>query len=192
MAKRITNFAALVEITSAFLNSLQDLVLGAKKADSNNDLSALGDGLDARIWQASPATGVAAFDQVKVDTTLDWRDRLVWGVYLDPGALANLVGQASDTMFTTAGFATVPTLFAGYTGTGGYANISAGTPPSAGNPPVTGTADANRSYRVEPVAATAVFLYAHPTNGALYLFNNTSSVIQPVLLVIASGDTGKR
>jgi hypothetical protein len=79
--------------------------------------------------------------------------------------------------------------FHGYTGSGGYSNITTGAAVSNANPPVAG-AGAFRSYRVE--VASNVYAHADPTTGSIYLYNNSGATIYPTLFWWASGDTGKR
>ena len=79
-----------------------------------------------------------------------------------------------------------PTLHHGYTGLGALGAASAtvvnGVPPV----PAAGT-----SWALQ--LNTDVWLYADPSVGALYLYNNSGTAIRrPILTVTASGTTGKR
>jgi hypothetical protein len=177
--KVLTTFAAMQQIASTFLNSLQSIAMGAKTGTTNNDLGALASGADVKInqYKTGLATGATP---IKLDGDIDWRDRIVIGLYLELGATANGLGGANEYNFSNF----KPVLFMGYTGTGGL--TAGGANPSAGNPPVL----AAGKYRVQCDAANKVLLYANASDTALYLYNDTGATIFPAFVTIAFGDTG--
>lgn len=185
--KRIVTAANGVVFQPANANEWQDRDLGCVAADSNNDYaSGTGKGMDGRLWQPSGGS-LANATAVKIDSSVDWRDRVFLGWYANAGSAGNLPGGASDYDFRTG--VAAANYFHGYTGIGAYSNITTGAAVSNGNAPVAG-AGAFRSYRVE--AAANVYLYADPTTGALYLYNNSGATIYPAFLLFGTGDTGKR
>lgn len=183
--KRLINPIAGDTYTAAQHDALQDAVEGARASDSNNDLSALGAGGDTIRWQN--ATTWSTGKVRKIDTSIDWRDRVVRVWAADLGADAARIGQAGDAVdWNGGGIAGQVRLF-GYLGTGAYADLI-GTPVSDGNPPVVG-AGAPSSYRL--TLSVGLYLYADPSTGALYLFNDTGSAVTLYLEVQGSGVTGK-
>ena len=79
-----------------------------------------------------------------------------------------------------------PAFRIGYTGRGA---LDAGAAaPSALHPPVPAS---TTSWALQ--IATNVWLYAHPSTGVLWIYNNTGVVLRhPVLIVTATGATGLR
>lgn len=178
--KTLTTFAALTQISgTGFLNPLQTIVAGAKKADTNNDLTSLVNGADVKVWQYKAGITAGA-SPVKIDADIDWRDRIVFGLYIEMTASANGLGGASEYQFSSVD----PFVFSGYTGTGGL--TAGGLSPSAANPPVL----ASGKYLVQADSANKVLLYAGNADGSLYVYNNTAGTIYPVFIVFALGDAG--
>lgn len=187
---RITSFAALSQIASGFLNTLQDRVLAQRPASDNNDLASTNAlGFEARLWVPS-ALSLAAFTTVQIDKNVDWRDRLVLCAYASLPGGAYYPGQTTDFDLRT-GLPITWSFTLGYTGSGAYSNITTGAAVSSGNPPIAG-AGAFRSYRVEPLSGASLFVWAKPGTGELSFYNNTAGAIQPLLLILATGKLGKR
>lgn len=177
--RKITDFSPSQQILDTFLDQLQDEQHGVIKADSNNDVSSLGAGVDERIWQY--ATGLATATLVKIDGSIDWRDRFVQCELFATTDATQIAGGANDHNLNVAASWGIAN---GYTGTGGL--DAGGAAPTNGNPPVS----AAGKYMVEPT--TNHRIYAHPSTGALYIYNVTGSTVYYVLKYRASGDTGKR
>lgn len=178
--RKITDFSPSQQILDTFLDQLQDEQTGTIKADSNNDLTSLLAGFDCRIWQ--DRTGIAsAAAPVKIDASINWHDRILFGVYFNLTAAANGLGGANEYNFS----ALASTLFTGYTGTGG--KDGAGSDPTAGNAPVLGAG----KYLVQADSTTGnVRLYSSISNNALYIYNATGGTIYPFLILFGSGDVG--
>lgn len=177
----IQTFVPNDQIASSFLNQLQQEIANAIKADSNNDLTSLAAGFDGRIWQDKAGIANAAAP-VKIDSSIDWRDRILWGFYFDLTAAANGLGGANEYNFSSQ----APTLFQGYTGTGGL--DAGGADPTATNPPVLGAG----KYLVNlDTGVNTMLMYANVTTGGLYVYNNSGGATRyPVIVVLGSGDAG--
>jgi hypothetical protein len=189
MAKKIQTFAPINQISSAgWLNPIQDLIVGLKTATSNNALASQADGIDARIWSHA-AGALATGTLVQLDDSIDWRDRVVFGCYVDAAAATNMVGGATDYFFATG--ANTMRFFHGYTGTGALSNVATGAAVSNGNPPVAGTGAGGTSWSVELNASSDLFLYTQ-ANGRLYMYNATGGNQFPLVFVLGLGDAGLR
>jgi len=187
--KRVFTAAALAQFASADANEWQDRGLGQLAASKNNDLGTTAcKGLDVRSWQPTGGS-LANATTIQIDDSIDWRDRILCGFYVTAGGAAFLPGGASDYDFR-AGVA-APSYFHGYTGIGAYSNLGTGAAVSNGNRPLSG-AGAFRSYCVEVNPAFSVWLWVDPTTGSLNLYNQFGATIYPHLLILATGDTGKR
>lgn len=187
---RVVTAVAGNQVASADYNELQDRSTGELAANKNNDYGTTGGkGFDSRLWQPTGGS-LATATLVQIDSSVDWRDRIVWGFYVTAGSAGNLPGGASDYDFRRG--VAAPNFFHGYTGTGAYSNVAgAGTAVSNGNPPVAG-AGGVRSYRVEVVTGANVYLYVDPADGSLYMYNDSGVTIYPCLINLGTGDTGKR
>lgn len=188
--KRVVTAVAGNQVASADYNEIEDRTLGQLVGDSNNGFASPNcKGIDSRAWMPSGGT-LADATTVKIDGSVDWRDRLVWGWYVTAGGAANLPGGATDYDFR--GGVAAARFFHGYTGVGGYSNTAgAGTAVSNGNPPVAAVGGV-RSYRVELNAAFSVYLYASPADGSLSMYNASGGAINAAIVVLGTGDTGKR
>lgn len=189
--KNIVLFGALVEVTSAFLNSIQKRALGLLALNKNNDFAASDEETIGGAWALQAATaGVATATLVQLDDQFDWRDRMVWGEIIYPTADAR-AGQTSDTDLDWK--VSASNFFFGYLGTGAYSNTAgAGTAVSNSNKPLRGVGGV-RSYFVNlSGTVNTLYLYCEPTTGKLYLYNDTGSTIYPTLTVLGTGKTGKR
>ena len=179
--ERIATYTANAPITSTQLNDLQDVTVGLISGAQNNVLSAAG--CDGCEWQSSAAELVAA-EQVKVDGTRDWRDRVLTVLFYAPSGALTQPGGANDYTYDYD----ITALRKGYTGRGG---LDAGqADPTNGNPPVPAAAP-NSSWAME--IATDIWLYASATDGSLYLYNDTASPLKtPILSITATAPTGLR
>lgn len=198
---RLHSYSVGEPLYNVWLNTLQDHVAVQRPA-SNGDLSSMPKGMEIRLWQAT--ADLADATQVEVDgntvnavntgtspatitsagLTVSWKDREVFGIFRGFAGVDQRPGQANDYQFDDAG---TPTLFWGYFGKGAY-DAGGVNAPSNGNPPVRA---AGSSYGAQITAN--LWLYAHPTNGKLYLYNNTGVLIRtPTLWILASAATGKR
>lgn len=196
--KRHTAFSALQTLPSTFLNEFQDRALGALAANSNNDLSALAAGVDAVLWQ--PTAALANATLVTLDTDKDWRDRYVLCFTLALDNLNKRIGQSNDYLCNNDSLA--GQFFAyGYLGTGALSNTTTGALVTNGNPPAArGTGAGGTNYFVSLFYSGSggpdLRLYAEPTAGggagSLRLYNSSGASVQPIVAVLAFGDSGKR
>lgn len=173
-------YVANQQILAAELNDLCTRAVGAVAGDSNNTHTTLGNGSDVIVWMED--TDLASAALVKVDGSRDFRDRIMVVHYTASATANQLPGQTSDSKFDY-----IPKLRIGYTGLGAKngANTAA---PSAGDPPVV-LDDVSWALQID----TSIWLYAHPTGGALWLYNGTGSTIRtPILDVRVTRATGKR
>lgn len=194
---RINAYSIGQKVFNVWLNELQDVGV-AHRASTLGDLAAMGDGLESRLWQATGdlATGtmVQVDDKVisSVDTGTDpatlttgvisWFDREVLGVFRGYGAGSRNPGEGNDYSFD----AVAPVLFWGYFAKGALG--AAGAEVVDGVPPVPAS---TTSWAVQ--ISTDLWFFVKPTNGKLYLYNNTGSTIRtPSLWFFATAPTGKR
>lgn len=186
--KRVVTAAALADLASADFNELQDRGAALVAASENNDFAAAVKGADAVIWQVA-ASSVAAATTRLLDKTIDWRDRYVWGHWIDLAANSRRIG-ASDQDHTIESLA--KTDLYGYTGLG--AERAGGGAVADGFPPVsTGASGAPASWRIRINGATdTIWLYVSKVDNGLYVYNGSAAAVFPLLVVHASADTGKR
>lgn len=185
--KRIANYSALTPLPAADMNGIQDRAVGLVKSDaSGNDLTALADGMQGILFQMATAGGLANATLIQVDAaTIDWKDRFVWGTLVRLTSDNERIGQSVDYRF---GYGATITHFAGYTGLQALSNVTTGAAVSNGNPPLHDTGAGGTSWAVD--ITSNIHLYTQDSK--LYLYNNSGATIYPVLIVFASGDTGKR
>lgn len=176
----VQTYVANQQILAAELNDIQTRAAGLVTANTNNAHDTLGDGLRSVEWMYDQAD-LAAGTPIKLDGATDFRDRMLTVVWSVPSGSDQEPGGVNDHLLDHT-----PTLRRGYTGTGG--RDAGGLAPSAGNPPVPAS---TTSWALQVI--TNVWLYALPSTGSLYLYNDTGSAIRrPVLTVHATGKTGKR
>lgn len=181
--RRNADFARGSHVPSAVLDAMQDEAFGLIPAtDVASGATALAlRGADGRWWTSPDTTGVADGTLRVLDTSVDWRERRVWGTLRVLGAANRRPGQASDHLLNdpTSGIAT--RAFDGWTGTGGKgaagATVADGTPPTI--------TDDQFSVILDEGATTAdrVWLYARPSDGALCLYNDSGAALHAELLV---------
>lgn len=149
---------------------------------SGSELTAETAGLDGVAWVK--AAGVTNGQLALIDANHDWRDRVIHGFVVDLAAAANRPGGAADYNNWPP-----PTVFAGYTRTGGLSDVGTGAAVSNGNPPVWGTGGGGTSTAI--TVATNILLYCDPTSGALYLYNATVNPQHLWLQFSATADLGR-
>ena len=182
-------------ISALFLNTIQSKGTGVRPGTQLNDLGSMGTGADGLIWCAD-SSGIAANNQQKIDISIDWRDRIIWGIVHYTTDANKRFGQSDDYLLT--GDQSDFHWWMGYTGTGGYKDGSGGAV-SAGNPP-TNSSGPPLSYYIGMwtrstygvTAPADVRMYANPTTGSLNLYNNTGSNQFPSIIILGTGKTGKR
>ena len=178
------SYVANQQILAAELNDLCARAVGARPANFTNQLTTgtvTPNGLSEVVWvMGGGANLVAAGDLRSVDSSIDWRDRVLFVQYAELTSGVS-PGNASDYLFDV-----VPIARMGFTGTGA---LDAGSNiPTAGNPPVPA---AGTSYALQ--ITTNVWLYARPSTGVLTIYNGTgSNIIVPMLLVRGTAKTGHR
>lgn len=179
--ERVQTYVPLQQILSAELNSLQDRALGLKRADTNNDLSALPEGMILREWQFSGDFLTATLNGV--DFSLDYRDRIIIVLWRGGTTASVRPGQVNDYLYDNPTL----TLQKGYTGLGAK-QVDGLNPPTNGNPPVPAS---GVSWAIQMVAN--MWLYCHPSDFKLYMYNNTGSTVKdPSMTLFIGGKTGKR
>lgn len=191
--ERVTTYAPLDEVESDDLNDWQDFTQGSLGASDNSDIAdTKGLGSDTRYAQVTGS--VADATAVLLDDSTDWRDRWVEGVCAQVGA-NDRMGQSTDYNLNTPTVTSVArcTFGPSYTGRGAYSNLTTGAAVSNGNPPLNG-AGVYRSEApvVDDFNAGSVFVYAHPSTGALYLYNNAGGALYLIVRVTGTGSTGLR
>ncbi len=178
--QRTQSYVPNQQVLDAELNAIQDRAVGSGKADANNAHTTLGDGQDVVMWMYDTAEVVNA-TMVKVSGQRNYRDRILTVFYNAAGSADQWPGSANDYSLDYT-----PAVRVGYTGKG--ALNGGGGAVSNGNPPV----PANTSSWALEIAAN-IWLFAVPSSGELYLYNNSGANIRtPILTVFASAVTGKR
>lgn len=170
------------QVASADLNAIQQALVALRPTSgtATNDWSSVANGMQGGMYQ--DAGSLANATVATLDTSIDWRDRIVFGSLYRPGAAASQPGGANDTNYET-GSGTWNT-FMFYTGTGatdaGAALVTDGNPPAIG-------------YYVQPVANFSVFCDTGAGGGKLRIYNGTGAAIDCLgLFVFATADLGKR
>lgn len=211
MAKRYTSFSAGVQVPSATLNGMQDQtmsILLANGSAGNNFIVPLGS--DGILWQSGAVLTTSGGTQIANVDGNDWHDRLVWGWCVQNTSAASgegggsvgtsRVGQGLDYNLDFvhiaalgSGAATKPYFFWGYLGKGGWSSTSgSGTAVSAGNPPTRGTSGVTSWFVNLSSSDGGLCLFVDPSTYKLYLYNNTSSTIQPTIRLQFTAATGLR
>ena len=173
------------QVLAAELNDLCTRAVGFQPADQNNFYATgallLPDGLSALEWMTVSLVipnGVLFI----IDSSLDFRDRVITSHYCTGDSDAEKPGSADDYLFDY-----VVTVRKGYTGRGAYQSGGV-LAPSAGNPPVPASAV---SWAM--TVSSGVYLYAHPTTGALYIYNDSGvSLYATQLTLYFTPPTGRR
>ena len=167
------------QVASSDLNSIQLNLYGLRAASGTNS------------WSNIPGIQEVAFQSVSdfntggdllIDDSIDWRDRIVRGEYLEHGGSTDYPGGAGDYAFASS--ATVYR-FIFYTGTG--ALDAGGSAPTPGNPPVIA------SGKYACMIYADMWIYCDPTTGKLKLYNNTGGTKKiPTVFARCTADLGKR
>lgn len=178
--QRTQTYAANQQVLAAELNALQDQAQGLNAGANNNAHTTLTAGTTAIEWMYDTAT-LGPSQLIKVDGSIDWRDRILTVAYGIPAASDWNPGASRDFEFDFA-----PVLRRGYTGLGALGAASA--PVTPGVPPVTASGS-SWALKVD----VNVWLYAAPSTGELYLYNGTAGTLRrPILTVTATAKTGQR
>lgn len=178
-------YVAAQQILAAELNDLCTRAAGFSPANENNFFAnatpVLPNGSTEMVWiRGVSGTSITTGTLVVVDSTVDWRDRVVVVDYTPTDAV-EVPGQASDYLFDYA-----LTRRCGYTGLGALGAASAPVTAGAAPVPASGT-----SWAVQVVAN--LWLYAVPSTGELALYNNTGATIDsPMIFARATAKTGRR
>ena len=169
-------------VASADLNQLQTnaVALRPSSGTATNSWSAVANGLQGVMFQSE--SNVANGTVITIDTSLDWRDRVLYGWVLAYGA-ATYPGNANDTNMNSGGTDPAPTAI--YTGTGatdaGAALVSNGNPPAIGY------------YTDMGVANVFIFCDTSAGGGKLRIYNGSGAVFYtPTVFIYATQDLGKR
>ena len=169
-------------VASADLNQLQTnaVALRPSSGTATNSWSAVANGLQGVMFQSE--SNVANGTVITIDTSLDWRDRVLYGWVLAYGA-ATYPGNANDTNMNSGGNDTATTEI--YTGTGatdaGAALVSNGNPPALGY------------YTDMGVANVSIFCDTSAGGGKLRIYNGSGAVFYtPTVFIYATQDLGKR
>ena len=176
--RRNATFSRGAQVPSAVLNTVQDEQLGLIPA--TDAPATLLRGADGRWW-TTPDAGVPDGQLRVIDTSVDWRNRWVWGTFRNLGAADRRPGQASDHVPNDPASAVSRRDFEDWTGTGGVGAASATV--ANGTPPV--FADNCFAVLLDEGATSAdrVLLYARPSDGALCLYNDSGATLHAELLV---------
>lgn len=176
--RRNATFSRGAHVPSAVLNTVQDEQLGLIPA--TDAPATLLRGADGRWW-TTPDAGVPDGQFRVIDTSVDWRNRWVWGTFRNLGAADRRPGQASDHVPNDPASAVSRRVFEDWTGTGGVGAASATV--ANGTPPV--FADNAFAVLLDEGATSGdrVWLYAHPDTGALCVYNDSGAALHAELLV---------
>ena len=167
-----------LEVASADLNSIQQLLYALRAANGTNSWSSIPGAQEVAFQSASD---IADATLMLIDESIDWRDRIVRGEYLDHTTSDAYPGAANDYDFSTGTLYT----FMLYTGTGGL--DSGGSEVTNGNPP---TSSAGQ-YAVQ--IFSGFWIYCDPTTGKLKIYNNTGGAKKtPTVFARCTADLGKR
>lgn len=167
------------QVESADLNSIQQDAYATRAADGTNSWSAI-PGVQEVAFQSE--TDIANGTLMLIDQSIDWRDRIVRGEYLEHAGAADYPGGATDYAFASS--ATVYR-FIFYTGTG--AQDAGGADVTNGNPPVI----AAGKYACE--IYTDMWIYCDPSTGKLKLYNDTGGDKKiPTVFARCTADLAKR
>lgn len=191
----VNEWAALDDVESADLNEIQNLIREARPGDTDNNLtSTSAKGGSLLRWQAD--TALATGTEQLIDGSADWRDRWVRVLFVRTSQTQRLgqggsPGDVGVNDVSSSGPARSTSQ--GYTGIGAYSNTTTSASVSSGNPPLNSVGTA-RSYAivVDDLGTAPVYLFADPTNGKLYLYNDSGSSLWLYVEVDASGDVGMR
>lgn len=183
MEPPVQTYVTNMEVASTELNAIQALIVSLRPADSINQYTSplLPNGLTALEWMISVAALNDGVDS-QVDASLDFRDRVLTVHYCTSGSNAERPGGANDYLFDYD-----VAIRKGYTGRGAFRSGGV-LAPATGNPPVPA---AGVSWAMQ--IATDVWLYAHPTDGALHIYNATGGdLFATQLTIFATAQTGVR
>lgn len=178
--RRTTTFARGSHVRGAFLNALQDEQVGLVPASENPAGTIALKGSDGR-YVATPDAGVAHDTLAVLDASIDWRARLLRGVFIRlESAAQRLHGadawQANDPARPIA----VKLFEGGRTGTGGLGAAAAVV--ANGTPPVVAAGSFAVVVYEGATSALRAYLYA-AADGSLCLYNASGATLHAELTV---------
>lgn len=178
--RRTTTFARGSHVRGAFLNALQDEQVGLVPASENPAGTIALKGSDGR-YVATPDAGIAHNTLAVLDDSIDWRARLLRGVFIRlESAAQRLHGadawQANDPARPIA----VKLFEGGRTGTGGLGAASAAV--ANGTPPVVAAGSFAVVVYEGATSALRAYLYA-AADGSLCLYNASGATLHAELTV---------
>lgn len=184
--RRNANFSRGSHVPSAVLDAMQDeqagLIPATDVADGATAVALRG--ADGRWW-TSPTAGVADATLRVIDTSVDWRQRRIWGVFRRLGAADQRPGQANDHAPNDPAWTGATRPFESWTGGGGVgaagAVVANGTPPALADNQFAAVLDDLGT------AADRIYLYARPSDGALCVYNDSGAALHAELRVWGAG-----
>jgi hypothetical protein len=175
-------WTVMEQVGSADLNQLQRNAVAMRPAVgvATNSWSTVANGQQGVMFQSE--SNVANNTVITIDTSLDWRDRVLYGWVLAYGA-ATYPGNPNDTNMNSGSASLYH--FVLYTGTGatdgGAALVSNGNPPAIGY------------YTDMGVTNVLVFCDTGAGGGKLRIYNSSGATFYtPTVFIYATQDLGKR
>lgn len=176
-------WTTMQQVDSADLNQLQENSCASRPAagTATNSWASIENGTQEVAFQSD--TAFANGTVYTLDASIDWRDRVILGDVLLPGAPNTQPGGANDTNCNSGASSLYPFLL--YTGTGatdaGAALVSNGNPPALGY------------YTDAGVANLWVFCDTGAGGGKLRIYNATGAAVDcPMFFIRGTRDLGKR
>ncbi len=185
--KRVEDMARGSLVAAVMLNALQDLAAGVRRATGAPAASPDVRGSDTVRW-ATPDAGVADGATVAVDASLDWRARDVAGRLVRLESAAQRAHGPDAWQVNDPARPIVRRRFEGQLGTGAVG--AAGAVVAAGTPPTVAAGSFAVVVDERATAAQRAWLYARPSDGALWLYNATGATLHAELFVTGSGAAG--
>ena len=176
---RIQTYVANQQILAADLNDIQDQAVGTVDGEIGNILRQASPGMRACSWIQTNSFTDGTLELM--DSAHDWRDYILYIQYIPLSGGASAPPGSGDYLYSLT-----PTLIVGYTGLGAYRSGGV-LAPANGYRPVPAS-DASWATQV----VTNFWVYAHPTTGNLYAFNDTGGALPTPHLFILGRKAGVR
>lgn len=183
MEPLVKTWTSLQQVASADLNQIQEDAFAMRPAagTATNDWASIENGVQEVAFQS--ATAFANATVYTLDASIDWRDRVIRGDVLLPGAANTQPGGANDTNCNSGASSLYSFLL--YTGTGatdaGAALVSNGNPPALGY------------FTDAGLANLWVFCDTGAGGGKLRIYNQTGAAVEcPMFFIRTTRDLGKR
>lgn len=182
---RITTFGLLTEVASAFLNALQDLVLGLTDADTGGGYTNEWTQTGGHGVHFQSAVALPAGEPVVLDVSRNWLQNVVTGWCRTTATATHRIDGGADYILNDLTAGPTNTAVWLFTGTGAYNDISVGSggDVGVGAPPVNGT-NVRTSYAgviYDGGSGAVVWLYVDPGTGKLYAYNDTGGALYLIL-----------